>query len=394
MSLPPAPPPLAPLGLVRKIKNPRTLSWVRAVRRSPGVDDLVQSVLGQNGTIFQPPVRSTAMRTYTVCHRLFFYVYRLGLVSAYTYAPALRIGTWYHSFLEYARKHNRVMLSVADADTLFDEWMAKTIEPLVKNEMLPDGEHEDVFEARSRADFLKAYAMAHAHLHIVGTVPVRLETPRTEMVEHTTVAKLKGIGRPIMGTLDVVAVSKVSDRLWILDDKTTSHPPTDVIAALPFDLQGEHYRLLVSAEYTDRSIEGIIHTVVAKPTIKFCPDTKDKDGPDAYGERVVTWFKTNLEVGHHDSRKMPILHSETRFANEPSQDYIALLREVARKSAGPAHLSRYHKCCNFYTCMTANAGRPCRFVQLCRRETPANWSSLIPSKFKQADLTTLTERSD
>lgn len=327
---------------------------------------------------YRAPMRSTALRTFGECPRYYFYQYRLGLTRP-SYRSAFFLGALFHKFVE-ARTAGE---DVPDPELIYANNIDTLVELADDIGLLPDGQAiNDVLE-QMHIDVFKAWAMANV---LVGDDAIWPLIPKEHdiiTVEQQITAKVDGIGLPITGRLDVVTRDERGD-LWIQDYKTTSYKPHDLAAAVSFDLQPDHYHLLALARYPDNRIAGVVHNIVMKPTIKYCPRTKDKGGAHSYLERVQEWYKERIAKG---GDHMPLLRSKTLFGMNPRDDVLRSdhykqLRRATRSHNGQPHPRDYPKCCNMHRCI--QKGKVCQYIQLCRNDSLPAWMGIM-HKFEQVN---------
>ncbi len=393
-----APRPASETGLVRQVSCPPERLQARALGSMKGVDADLLTVLPSDAPIFQLPVRSTAIRDLNGCRRRFFFRYRLGLAPVHEYKAAFKRGEWFHRAVALALNAGHPQADDAvppeeyksstmnHLDFEFHNWLHDAADH-AKDNIMPDGTPRDKFCETATADFYKARAMAMHFLGKWGPLPQGFE-PLT--VEKMIFCKAKGIGRTLVGRLDILARETSTGYLWIIDHKTTSKPPIDLTGALDFDLQPQHYRLLAMAAFPNDQIAGVIHNIVMTPTIRYSPRGLDKAGPGSFDKRLTKWYDERMVEGSHDPKKLPSLRSTVRFTGDgPSEDYMTLLRNTSRLAAGFLRLSRYPRCSDNYTCLGGTAGSACPFLRLCRHERPYEWKSYFPLNrmlFQQQDL--------
>lgn len=384
----PAPRPANQIGLVRQAPYPTESSQVRAIQYMKGVDPVLLAMLALDTPIFQLPVRSTAIRDLGVCQRLFFFRYRLGLAPTHEYKAAFKRGEWFHRAVALALQNSsfRVVMWLDQFDQEFNEWIDSQTK-LAKDNIMPDGTPLDKFQETVTADFYKARAMALHFLKKWGALP---DGFAAVTVEKTIFCKVKGLGRPLVGRLDILAREESTGYLWIIDHKTTSKAPVSLVGALSFDLQPQHYRLLAMAAFPDNRVAGVIHNIVQTPTIRYSPRGLDKGGPDEFNKRLTLWYDTRTTEGAHDPERLPSLRSTVRFTgDELSLDHMVILRQASGRAAGFLRLSRYPRCSNNYTCLGGSAGSACPFLRLCRHENPLEWRPYLRGNnrlFQQQDL--------
>lgn len=317
---------------------------------------------------YRPPIHSSSVRDFFKCPRYFFWKYRVGACRKGTYTPALHFGQVFHKAIELAYKgldpdaRRRELLKYGV------KWCVDNLNPLAnKMGLLPNGKSLADATSRVTEDTEKAIATAEVFL---TKYPVDLERWEVLATEEKILAKVAYSKQPLIGTLDLVLRDRKTGRIWILDYKTTSKAPQIVADGVPLDIQPTVYRLLAMARWPDSVIAGFIHAIVLKPGIKYCPDTKDKEGWPAYIKRLTEWYGTKEEEAEALSYGWPMILSELPFRDKiPSdRDMLEAITLVGAKCRNYMRLKSYPRCGNMYTCVGVGNMPSCEFLDLCTTE--------------------------
>jgi len=317
------------------------------------------------------------------------YLYKLGLCPQ-EYVASLSIGRVFHLVLQ-------ALFSGASQDKA-RQAANKTLNRM-SNEILasadsagftPSGKVAAAVIQTMEDDFHKARAMALAFMQFV---PFNwddweiLETPDgLSCVELKLEAKVRGVSVPIISPCDLALVKKSTGEVWIVDHKTTSMKTLARARSVRISSQIALYRLVLqchldawaesSPGYPSRRVVGSIHNIVKKPTIKYCPKTKDKDGFSHYIGRVHQWYK---DEHAKDAENSPILQTATVFRDPVlSKELYLRLQQQARASRTHPNLERFFRAGD-YACHSFNS--ECPFSGLCSRDL-ITWEDEISRRFQ------------
>ncbi len=362
----PTPKPACESGVAWLVKAPPLEKATRTLGSYLHADPDLLEVFGEKFVLFCVPVTSTSIRDHGECRRRYFFRWRLGLVPVLDYRPAWMRGTWFHGRLSDHLKGTQ------DNPEAFVEWLA-SVRFLAKDGILPGGKSFEKFEVEARIDFMKAEAMADK---LYYDWDVMLPDHKPLMVEQRIFFRAKGLSRVLSSRLDLLSADR-DDLLWVNDHKSTGSAPVDVVAALRFDIQPQIYRLAAQALYCERRVAGVIHNVVATPTIKCCK--KDDNDPAKYNLRVRNeWYSEQEKMAQHDPAKRPSVRSKVVFGDMPIRpSLMKLAQEVCVRSHGQPQLRLYPECGNNYTCCGVGGGKPCPYLLLCQRDHPQEWKQFI-----------------
>ena len=331
---------------------------------------------------FFPYIHSTNIGTQDRCDRLFFFEHRLGLRNR-AYRPALAIGNVFHQVCETLYTTGEV-----DIQPMIDEWHKIYEAEADKYGLLPNGDFVEEKKEAIVSDFQKAEAMARA---LYEMYPLDLEdewelASLEELVDVDLTVDGHDLGVPLRGRLDKVLRSRVTGGLWILDYKTEGMDVKTRCETFSFDSQVRLYRILLAARYPEERIEGAIHYVVKKPTIRLCG--KDQWKFENYLKRVKDWYKEQQD--NADSPAVAI--SKVRFnEHEFGEEFAGKLHKTAALSAIPdqMHPDNGNRCVDVrYFPKNDQACRGkfgvCPFISLCRSAVGA-WPEEIKRRFQQLD---------
>ena len=327
--------------------------------------------------VLKPCIHSTNMDHLDECPRLFLYADRLGLRGRVSAVP-LELGQLYHLIIAQLSMGH----APSRADEAANQYISKAIDDLEELAdpagQLPNGKLLTVQIQEYDEAFQKARAMAYA---LWKRFPLDTDKWEVVAVERLVELNLKvpRIAAPIRTRVDLLLKNRETGEGWIVDHKTTSLSPTARAASMRFGNQTRLYRLGAIHAFPDIPIVGIRHNIIQKPKIKYCPNTKDKEGFHAYIERVGKWYDTEAEKRPNDP---PFLLSEVRFHEPPmTQEFFLKLRAGARACRCKPSLDIFHR--NDRACI-GSYGRVCHFLPLCSSNSGI-WEELIPNLFTQVD---------
>jgi hypothetical protein len=331
------------------------------------------------------PIRSSSMSTLEECPRKFLYRDRLGLRPP-GYSSALSVGSLFHKALQtYFLGGNAQARSEAISAVAL-QTMTELRPHANQVGLLPDGTDFMTVCREIEEDEHKAEAMAEVFIHFHPFDLDKWEILKTPdgkpIVELLLEAHAPGITQPLRSPCDLALLKKGTSEVWIVDHKTTSMSPKVRAMALQISTQAKLYRLVLQSNLDAWQQErllvgdalqvvGSIHNIIKKPTIKYCPDTKDKGGFHTYIARMIEWYKAN-----DDS----MIQAFTRFSGPPCDDeLLTRLHRIdgAASTMSPA-LPTFFRAGD-YVCHTFN--RPCPYLPLCTSD-PAMWGDLIQSHYK------------
>jgi hypothetical protein len=340
-----------------------------------------------------PPIRSSAISCFEHCPRKFLYQCKLGLQPK-SYSSALHLGRVFHLVLQslFTGADREVALNAAHGHTV--RQTAKVLAGADPGGFLPSGETVDQVLATIDEDYNKGRAMAAAFMEFVPFDWSKwevLETPDgLPCVELLLQTKIAGIAAPLIAPCDLALLKKGTRDVWIVDHKTTSMKTLARARSVRISSQIALYRLVLQAHLDSwfDTLEGIgeprlrvvgsIHNIVQKPTIKYCPKTKDKDGFDHYIQRVHTWYKEKHEANAGSDSSSPILQTATAFTDPVlGMELYLRLQQQSRAGYSNPDLNRFYRAGD-YACQTFN--HECPYADLCS-SAPATWLSIIERKF-------------
>ena len=341
-----------------------------------------------------PQIRSTPLATLDECPRKFLYQAKLGLRTKTVERP-LSVGTFVHLTLAglFMGKSEEEALAYSEA-------------ALKKNEsdlvgwanpagFLPDGSDLKSTLQNLYEDYYKARAMALVFWRFrpfdASKWEVLCDPSGQPMIERHLEHDI-GLGVPIRTTCDLALVKKETGEVWIVDFKTTSFDARKRSQPTAFSPQLQLYRLGLQMELDKWNSEnripplpvrvcfplkvaGSFHAIIQKPTIKFCPNTKDKGGFQDYVARLVQWYKDKEEA---DPNHPPMLLDSTRFpAALVTQELWGRLKRYVEAAGHDFDLDYFYRA-GESACFKFN--RVCPFMPLCN-STPALWPEIVRNMF-------------
>lgn len=334
-----------------------------------------------------PPVRSTPLAILDECRRKFLYAFKLGISSKVTERP-LAVGTFVHLVLKalFTGKAEAEALQAAEAALRKNQ--ASLVSAADPAGFLPGGADlkqtlEDLDE-----DYHKARAMAICFWRFkpfnVEEWEVLKAPDGTPLVEVVLECEIKGIGVPLRSPCDLALINKKTGEVWIVDFKTTTFDPR--IRAIPTRISPQlaMYRFVLQAHLDSWAKQGLmpqltvigsIHAIIKKPTIKYCPDTKDKGGFHCYIERLIQWYK-DAEARNPDNP--PLARDPNRFSRPPmTREFWNRLVQYAELARATPDFDRFYKA-GEGACLKYN--RPCPFMVLCN-SSPAMIPDLVRTHY-------------
>lgn len=295
-------------------------------------------------TPITPFIRGSDWNTVCCCPFLYYLTRRLGITSRYRVSTALARGSWFHLYMEFhedPQQTNKVMafLDLREKEIVgFCKDTGKNSEQ--RMEMIQN-ERRYCLESGAMYRAVRDMELPGGCGHVFDFIgKLGSEEVARELVITNNGSRVQ---------LDRVIRNADGD-LWIVDYKTTSYLPTDRLQICPLEFQTQHYmavlaQAIVEGELqslgisVDTEVAGMIHTAVAKPTIKFGMKDRDctthehtlKSGPrkgqtetrrDYFGEprienyikRVEEWY----EGYENGVGEMPVNVSFTSFNQSPS----------------------------------------------------------------------------
>jgi len=198
-------------------------------------------------------------------------------------------------------------------------------------------------------------------------------------------ARIKGLRQDCKGRIDGLAYDRNKGEFWLVEYKTTTADPPKFLAGYELDPQIRLYRVLATAALPQTPPVGVIVLVVQKPTIKYCPNSKDSPsngGFPHYIKRIRDWWMAKDAEG-----KAPIIRSKRRFRGPVlPPDFQCALAEVGRACTTSPDADRFFCQRTHYTCMGAHGNSPCEYYDLCHSDM-TGWPTLLTgphAKFRQS----------
>jgi hypothetical protein len=343
-----------------------------------------------------PPVRSTPLAVLDECPRKFLYAFKLGIASKVTERP-LTVGTFTHLVLKHLFLGSTEAEALSKVEAALTQADYSLIAAADEGGFLPGGADLKSALENMQDDYHKARAMAICFWRFRPFDTAEwdvLRTPTGEpMVERVLTCEVPGIETPLRTPCDLALVNKKSGEVWIVDFKTTSFDPK--LRSIPTRISPQLalYRLVLQAHLDSwhkdswssdypagcripqQTVVGSIHAIIKKPTIKYCPDTKDKAGFHAYIERLIQWYK---DAEAKDPSNPPLVLDPNRFSGPAmtSELWHRLVRYSGLATSVPNFDTFYRA--GDSACLKYN--KPCPFLVLCN-SAPAMIPDLVRTNF-------------
>jgi len=333
------------------------------------------------------PIRSTAISTFEHCPRKFLYREKLG-IKPKGYSSALSMGGVFHKVLQAMFMGQPPEEALDAAQPLITKTVCEIRGQADEVGMVGNQDAESLVK-KTEEDYHKARAMAWAFMQFNpfnwDEWEILTHPDGTPMVECLLATNVPGISVPLVAPCDLALVNKDTREVWIVDHKTTSMNTRDRANSVRISAQMSLYRLVLQChldawvregEEPKREVVGSIHNIVKKPTIKYCPSTKDKGGFQSYLDRLLAWYK---EKHTADPKNSPIFQSQTRFSEPALTEEVYLrLRQMARASRACPDIHRFYRAGD-YACLNFNS--VCPYSCLCS-SAPTMWPGLVRDRFQ------------
>lgn len=335
----------------------------------------------------QPPVRSTPLAVLDECPRKFLYAFKLGISPRTTERP-LTVGTFTHMVLRSLFLGNSEEAALASVEAALTAQNNSLIAAADTAGFLPGGLDLKYALENMQEDYHKARAMAIVFWRFRPFDTTKwsvLQAPDgTPLVETILEVSLKGIGVPLRCPCDLALFNEETGEVWIVDFKTTSFDPKIRCIPTRISPQLALYRFVLQAHLNQwdkdtgnlpLKVVGSIHAVIKKPTIKYCPDTKDKGGFSCYIERLVQWYK---DAETKDPTNPPMVLDNNRFHTPvmTRELWNRLVQYSDAASAAP-DFDRFYRA-GEGACLKYN--RPCPYMVLCNSD-PSMIPDLVRTHF-------------
>ena len=307
----------------------------------------------------EAPLRSTYMKDLEKCPRLFLLQDRVG-IHRVGYDRALDFGTLVHRFLQSMFLGRGEAVAKQDCQMLYDQTCDR-LKEVSTGGLLPGGASMKDTLQEADTNLWKAIAAGLLFWEL-NPFPADqyqvVEGPNGPMVE----CLVEG------GAVDLVLVNRAKET-WIVDHKTTSIQPTIRASALTISPQFQLYKRGVES-YLSRPVTGVICNIIRTPSIKYCPDSKDKDEKfPGYLKRLRKWYETDDGGG---PQMLQVFH---RFGNDPltEQEIDHKIGNYKLASALEPSLPLFPRAGD-YTCHEFN--RSCPLLPFCTSD-PATWRARL-----------------
>lgn len=337
----------------------------------------------------QPLIRSSYVADLNRCPRYFMWRDRWGLKRSGFHASALWLGTFYHEMMASVCRGNAIREAVSETSDLIVVYEQALNEQADENGLLPNGKAVEAILASSQQEFDKAAMMFEVSVERFLFAPfMEAEGWQALLVEVPLQVKLAALPLAIRCKPDVVFIRPDDGALMIADHKTTSKDPRSLAASYSYAIQPRILHLAVKAfQETYATKQGpiyFLHNVIRKPTIKYCPDTKDKEGFEAYVERGRLWY-SDQELKEPDNPLL--LQSRLTLPDNPmTPELFERLRHTSAASACACVPSQYWR--NENACLGPYGNSLCQFYPLCSApvdEWPQTISRFYVQSFREDD---------
>jgi len=244
-----------------------------------------------------PSLRQSSYNTFQACQRLWFLRHVLALrPAAREIRRAADVGTYWHEYMR--ARYTSYPTHPKWDDNAAHFYAAESVGCLLGRDL-------DALRVAAAEDLSGEVAAVMRSLKecadkaiIMGFVfwdnhPIGPETAFTiQDVELDIDIELEGI--PCGGRLDLI-LKDAKNRLWLVDHKSSSKPPSQSIYGRPWAFQSQWYMWLAYKHYGKWPV-GFIYNLMLQPTIKKCG--KDEKAAtlggitteEAYLNRVEAWY--------------------------------------------------------------------------------------------------------
>jgi hypothetical protein len=350
--------------------------------------DVPQSTVDFFTDVRRPAIRSSPLSSLDHCPREFLYAYRLG-IRPRQYEAALTMGTIVHKVLQCLFLGQKPEEALEVCERVLQKEQQALLDIVGPDGLLPSGVALEPLLQKVEEDYHKARAMALVFWQFVPFDPNEYEILRTPegepCVELLLTCRYPGLSRPIITPCDLALVHKTTGFVWIVDHKTTSFDPKKRAIPTKISAQLALYRLGLQAHLDDwadkglaekQTVIGSLHAILRKPTIKYCPKTKDKAGFSAYIERMIQWYKDQDEK---DPNNPPLILDPNRFSTKVMPPELwGRLKQFCKASYCSPNVHHFYRV-GESGCLQYN--RICPYMQLCNSH-PAMWPDIIRDRFE------------
>lgn len=339
-----------------------------------------------------PLIRSTPLEVLQECPRKFLYGSKLGIRSR-SYNSALLIGGIVHKVLQCLFLGQTEETATQGAHSLVAREQQRVLGKTNPAGFLSDGSDSTSIIERLEEDTDKAIAMALAFWSFRAFDTTKFEVLKTPdgdpMVEYLLDVKHPEFSVPLRIPCDLILRKVGTSEVWIVDFKTTSFDAKIRAATSKLSVQTQLYRLGLQLQLDEWANErkflplnpfdqmfqvvGAVHGIIQKPSIKYCPLTKDKGGFDTYVQRVIQWYR-DKEANTPDNP--PVILDWHRFPNRLlSEELRTRLRSYCAAAQSAPDIDRFWKAgggaCTKYNTL-------CPYMKLCTSD-PVQWPDLVRS---------------
>jgi hypothetical protein len=322
-------------------------------------------------------IRSSLLHLLNQCKRKFFFSHHLGLRrKTSAISEALTTGTFFHAYMENGPSPEGLLAT----EKLYEDYLKKFNERIQL-----EGDPFGVLDNNINITY-KSKEKGHLLASLLWRYYPEPEGTKTLFKEAELSYTLLGI--KLEGRVDRV-VQFPNGGVFIVDYKSTSFDPLNLLRSYKYSNALRIYRLLVMTalevhkeSVSGAKLDGFQLTVVRKPSIKFCPDSKDanKDGKfgncwEAYLDRCKKWYD--------DNQMQPVVQGTLRFSDDPlNNEFYNMLTYSSpyfRVVDKEEEIDEFDRCSG--ACVSP-WGKPCDFLDLCECN-PALWERKIKELYVQ-----------
>jgi len=331
--------------------------------------------------IRKPLIRSSPVSTFDECPRKFLYQYKLG-ISPKTYDSGLQTGSFTHTMLESLFLGKDQQTAIDTVKIQASQREQELIEAAGPSGFLGSGQDIATALVKMDEDLHKGIAMALTFWHLKGKALEGYEVLKDPegvlMVERVLDVKHPEFTQMMRCPCDLVLVKKDTKDVWILDFKTTSLSIAMRLASTKFSPQIKIYRLALQTVLDEwdlgYTVKGSIHAVIQKPTIKYCPKTKDKGGFHEYVARLIKWYKDKDQTD-----KVAMVLDYNRFSGPlVDQEFRNRMKQYCAAANASPNVQNFYRTGNG-ACTKYN--KVCPFMALCNSDF-AMWPDIIRSQYE------------
>ena len=332
-----------------------------------------------------PPLRSSFIEDTERCPRFTLYRNRLGIQTT-GYAGALSTGKLLHHGMKLRYQGRSLEEQVAAVRRASEACAMELTRAADAAGFLPNGGDLGGTLADMNEDTDKVVAILSLpywdDLLNWDDYEIVVLPDGTPMIELLIEVKAQGFSTPIVVQPDLVVRHKNTGEIYIVDYKTCSIRTKLRAEAARLSVQMLLYRFgvqtFLDGVLPGSKVVGAFHILIRKPTIKYCPNTKDKGGFQSYVKRVQEWYAEADAAGEN-----PLLRTRDLFSGPlmPVELYVRL-RAAHKAATAKADPNTFYKA-GGQACLKYNS--VCPYMRLCNTD-PVNWPATV-TQFYQIRFT-------